>query len=308
MKIKDLLENLEKEIEKTKVAESKAAQLTRLKFCFADYNHEDRVISSKEFAEKIKARPDELKILSGWKSLDEILKGFRLTQLITVAAPTKSGKTSWCIDLTTRLKDYAPLWFPFEEGVEELIQKFLDRKETPPHFFTPEQMQPRATSKETKLEWIEAKIIESIVKYGTQVIFIDHLHFIVPFSAERSDLRIGETMRELKQIAKRWGVTIFLIAHLKKTRLDSQPDLEDLRDSSFIAQESDTVIMLWRESKRENGQVVITDNVNLSVQANRRTGKTGNVKMVYKNGKFLEQDWRSQAEVEAEGDKDFLKL
>jgi replicative DNA helicase len=114
-----------------------------------------------------------------------------------------------------------------------------------------------------------------------KVEFIDHLHFIVPFSAERQDLRIGETMRALKQLAEKWNMLIILIADLKKTRVDRAPDLEDLRDSSFIAQESDTVILLWRESIRTDREVVITDNVTVSVQANRRTGKTGNVKMVF---------------------------
>jgi replicative DNA helicase len=96
-------------------------------------------------------------------------------------------------------------------------------------------------------------------------------------------------MRALKTMAKKWNIVIFLIAHLKKTRLDTAPDLEDLRDSSFIAQESDTVIILWREATRGRGEVVITDNVTVSVQANRRTGKTGNVKMVFKDGHFYEQ-------------------
>ena len=41
-----------------------------------------------------------------------------------------------------------------------------------------------------------------------------------------------------------------------------------------------------------NGEVVITDKVNLSVQANRRTGKTGNVKLLYDNGKFIEEEWK----------------
>jgi replicative DNA helicase len=120
-----------------------------------------------------------------------------------------------------------------------------------------------------------------------KVEFIDHLHFIVPFSAERQDLRIGETMRALKQLAEKWNVLIILIAHLKKTRVDRAPDLEDLRDSSFIAQESDTVILLWRESIRTGREVVITNNVTVSVQANRRTGKTGNVKMVFLRRKIL---------------------
>ena len=125
-----------------------------------------------------------------------------------------------------------------------------------------------------------------------KVEFIDHLHFIVPFSAERQDLRIGETMRALKQLAKKRNVLIILIAHLKKTRIDRAPDLEDLRDSSFSAQESDTVILLWRESIRTDREVVITDNVTVSVQANRRTGKTGNVKMVFRDGRFSEHAWQ----------------
>ena len=65
------------------------------------------------------------------------------------------------------------------------------------------------------------------------------------------------------------------------------------------------IVILWREMKRDHGQVVITDNVNISVQANRRTGKTGNVKMVYEDGKFIEKDW---VEHETEVDKAYAAL
>jgi replicative DNA helicase len=84
--------------------------------------------------------------------------------------------------------------------------------------------------------------------------------------------------------------------------MDTQPTLEDLRGSSSIAQEADTVLLLWRESKRKKGEVVITNNVNVSVQANRRTGKTGNVKMIFENGHFLEQEWKTEAEEELENE------
>ena len=77
---------------------------------------------------------------------------------------------------------------------------------------------------------------------------------------------------------------------LKKTKLTTAPDLEDLRDSSFIAQEADTVIMLWRKTERESGEVVISNEVVISVQANRRTGKTGNITLKFDNGRFLEVD------------------
>lgn len=291
--IEEFIAELEPELKQARADLHVAESLNRLKDIAQKYTGEDQVISSEELLEKIKSRPEGMKIMSGWGGLDDILKGFRPQQLITLSAATKSGKTSFALDLTARIKDLHPLWLPFEEGAEELMVKCLERGEQPPLFFTPETM------KGDTLLWVEKKIIESIAKYNTKVVFIDHLHFIVPMTSERQDLMIGQTMRELKRMAKKWDVCIFLIAHLKKTKLDTQPDLEDLRDSSFIAQESDTVIMLWRETKRENGQVVITNNVNVSVQANRRTGKTGNVKMVYDNGHFYERDWESAQQQEA---------
>lgn len=263
------------------------------------YDGEDKMILSSELVELIKTRPEELKIMSGIKGLDDILKGFRPSQVVVVAAPTKNGKTSFCMELTTQMKEYCPAWFPLEEGAEELLTKFIERKEEPPIFCTP------ASYTKIDLNWIENKIIEAIVKYGTKIVFIDHLHFIVPFSAERTDLRIGETMRALKGIAKRWGITIFIIAHLKKTKLESQPELDDLRDSSFIAQEADTVMFLWRQGEKSKDGVQITNNVNLSVQANRRTGGTGNIKLVYDNGRFKEQEWEVK---EDEKKKEMKKL
>jgi hypothetical protein len=61
---------------------------------------EDKLISSYDVAERLKTLPEEYKILTGWSGLNAILKGFRLKQVLTIAAPTKAGKTSYCIDLT----------------------------------------------------------------------------------------------------------------------------------------------------------------------------------------------------------------
>jgi replicative DNA helicase len=283
--IQEFIKSLEKELSIAKDKRYEAEMMNRLKEAAKIYQGDDKVITSEELVEDIKIRPEELKIMSGIGGLDSILKGFRPNQLIVIAAPTKNGKTVFCMDLTSKMKEYAPLWFPFEEGADELVIKFIERDEEVPHFCVPQKNLP------ANLLWLEQKIIEGIVKYNSKIVFIDHLHFIVPFSGERQDLMIGQTMRDLKGMAKRWGITIILIAHLKKTKIDRSPDLEDLRDSSFIAQEADTVILLWRQTTREGGDVVTTNNVNVSVQANRRTGKTGNVKMVYKEGHFYEEAW-----------------
>lgn len=285
MKISQLILELEKEEIKTKKNIYDLDRLNHLKEIAKNYEGEDKVISFEEVAKKIKDNPDEVKIFTGWSKLDDIIKGFRLQQVVVVSALTKSGKTSFLMDLTTRIAKFNPVWFPFEESAEELIRKYLERGLPPPHGFTPEYMSG------TTIDWIEKRVVESIAKYNSKVVFIDQLDFIVPMSAENHALRIGQAMRELKAIAKKWNVCIFLICHLVKTKMDTQPTLEDLKGSSSIGQEADTVIMLWREMFKKDKQVEITNKVNVSVQANRRHGSTGNVKMIYDNGKFKEDEW-----------------
>jgi replicative DNA helicase len=283
--VENILRNLEKEIETTQKGIEQTESLDRLKEVAKVYKGEDKVIAFSDIKKRILIQKDEEKIMSGYVGLDNLLKGFRPQQLVVVSALTKSGKTSFLMDLTTKIRDYHPLWFAFEESPDELVRKFLERGEEPPEAFTPENI------KGNTVEWLESKIVEAIAKYNTRVVFIDQLDFIVPMRGDNHSLMIGQTMRDLKGIAKKWNVVIFIICHLTKARMDSQPTLEDLKGSSSIGQEADTVILLWRETKREGGQVVITDNVNVSVQANRRFGKTGNVKMVYDNGHFREEDW-----------------
>lgn len=284
------LNDMEVEL-KTIVKETdRVAAHARLEEAMKVYRGDDELVSSLDILERIKSEPEEEKFLTGINQLDDILKGFRRNQLIVLAAPTKSGKTQFCVELTIRMANTKPVWLPFEESAEELVRKFHDRGEVPPLFYTPKMMTGNT------LEWIEKRVVEGKVKYGSHLFFIDHLHFIVPFTSDRLDARIGQTMRQLKTIAKAHGVTIILVAHLKKTDVAVQPTLEDLRDSSFIAQEADTVMMLWRETKRDKGEVTITNNTTLSVQANRRTGSTGNIKLIFSNGRYIEQEWRSEEE------------
>jgi len=297
--IEKFINELEKEASAVSKDLRNEDELMRLQKIAQDYAGEDKVISSLEVLERMKNRPPEKKIMTGISGLDNILDGFRPKQLIVVSAATKSGKTSICIEFTIRFKDLNPTWLPFEESAEELLQKFLDRNETPPVFYTPEKMLGNT------LLWVEKKIIEAKAKYDAKIIFIDHLHFIVPFTSERQDLMIGQTMRELKRMAKEWDVTIFLIAHLKKTQMENQPTLDDLRDSSFIAQEADTVLMIWRKAEKVEGQIIISDEVNISVQANRRTGKVGHIKMKFENGHFYEIDKFTKDEVTKDYDDNF---
>jgi replicative DNA helicase len=288
------LNNLDAEVEKITDDKKRLEAKARLEETMRLYRGEDELISSLEILEKIKTEPEEEKFMSGIQGLDDILKGFRRNQLIVLAAPTKSGKTQFTVELASRLKQTNPVMIPFEESADEIVRKFYERKEQPPLFYTPKVITGNT------LTWIEKKVVEGKVKFNSSLFFIDHLHFIVPFTSDRLDTRIGQAMRELKTIAKNHNVIILLVAHLKKTNMQVSPTLEDLRDSSFVAQEADTVIMMWRQAMRESGKMVITNNTLISVQANRRTGTTGNVKLTFKDGHYVEYDWKDDDSTDTE--------
>lgn len=285
MNLEQIIQKLGAEFKAIKPDAPTAERFEKLKEVAAKYKGDDEVVAFSEIAKRKKEAPEELKIFTGWEKLDKIITGFRLKQLVVLSALTKSGKTTFLMDLTTRIKDTNPMWLPFEESAEELVNKFLDRNETPPHGYTPSVM------RENALPWLETRIVESVVKYGTKVVIIDQLDFIVPYGGDNRADRIGTVMQELKKMAIKWNVCIFLICHLSKAKMDTEPTMEDLRGSSAIGQTADTVIMLWREMRRENRKVVITNNTNVSVQANRRYGTTGNVEMTFEGGHYKEVSW-----------------
>jgi len=288
-KIDSYLKLLPAEINKTDNALESEEQLLRLSDVMKAYNGEDKVISFESIAEQIKLEVPEEQMMTGHPSIDNLLKGFRKQQLIVLSAVTGNGKTSFCMDLSERLADYNPLWFPFEESAYELVRKCIERGVTPPRAYTPKSLE------ENKLEWMEMKMIEAKVKFNSQVVFIDHLEYIVPKGFDEVQ-ETSKIMRELKGIAKKLNIVIVLLCHLKKVKIDTQPTTEDVKGSTSISQQADTIFLLWRETKREDGKVVTTSNVNVSIQKNRRFGQTGNIKMVFDNGRFIEQDWSTDAE------------
>ena len=291
--IDSVIKNLDSEIKKIEDGEQRVAALERLKAVAKIYEGEDAVVWWKELAEDFKE--DMQTVGTGWNSLNELLRGgFRLRQLVALSAYAKSGKTSFLIDMTSKMMELHPLWLTFEEDVEELMEKFHDRGDGIPEFVSPKAM------RMYDLKWVEAKIIEAIAKYSSQVIVIDHLDHIVPYNSDNRADRIAQAMRELKFLAKKWGILIILACHITKTQKDKEPSTDEIRGSAAIIQEADTVMMLWRETKKEGREWVVTNNVNVSIQLARR-GKPGNVKMVFNNGRFLEEDWtHTEADVEFE--------
>lgn len=142
--------------------------------------------------------------------------------------------------------------------------------------------------------WIEEKIKEAKEKYMTKIVVIDHLGFLVPKST-MSDLSknysayVGQIVRDLKTIAKNEKVIIILPVHLRKT---DNPDLNDLKDSSAISQESDAVFILNREKSADiNAREIYTDHVKIFMAKNRKTGITAQGWFHIKEGRMTNDEF-----------------
>ena len=261
-----------------------------------NYKGFDRVVLAKdkmvEVAEdKLTRQPFTAKM--GLPILDDCTDGFRRGQLVIVSGPPKNGKTLLCQNFTKKFteQEHRCLWFEYELGAEEFLEKF------PPDsldFYLPNQMHGK------DLDWIENRIIEAKQKFGTDIIFIDHLDFLRDTNTLKNvslnlATYVGGIVQKVKSIAVQHEVLIFMMSHIRKNNWTSGklPSSEDLRDTGQIAQLADIVMMVMRErNKAGSSEVYHETNAIVGVIENRHNGKTKIVKSQVTNGIFQETSLR----------------
>ena len=210
---------------------------------FQQYEGEDKVLTSYELRDKLMAdkRDPHVHVMAKIPGLDYACEGFQDGELIIISGPTKQGKTLLAQTLTVNFanqKQY-PCWFTYEVPARQ----FLDQFPILPLFYLP------STNKAQDFDWFMNKCMEAFFKYNSRIFFIDHLHFLVDMArVSNPSLEIGAIVRRIKRFAVENDFIIFLLAHIKKNENDDL-SYKDLRDSSFIAQDSDTVIMIKRTPK-----------------------------------------------------------
>lgn len=255
------------------------------------YSGEDKVVNFKELVNKLKEQSVKSEsIKTEIPILDEKIDGLREGQLIVLSAPTGSGKTAFLQSLTKTFsdKDIPCLWFSYEVNPLEFAERFENMGCDIPVFYVPAQ------NKDSNLDWFKLRCLEGISKFKTKIVFIDHLHFLMDMKflqKVNTSIAIGILMRELKKFALEYGLIIFLVAHLTKTKLEIVPTIDDLRDSSFIGQESDFVWIMWRHQEKDKTSPTgfnATNEARLVIAKNRWNGNLGYVRMLFNKGRFTE--------------------
>lgn len=242
---------------------------------------------------------------TGFEIFDSVIGGGVTDgDLVVISGITGHGKTTLAQTFSYYFGRIAipQLWFSYEMEIQHLVEKFkamgLDE-----NFLAYAPLRTASGN----LEWIDYKISEGITKYKTKIIFIDHLGFLTPGIdpkattvpdrlQENYSVYLGSLVRQLKTLAVKKKIIIFLLAHVRKVKGQEKIDLEHIAHSAGIAQEADFVFMVERirldEGKRKVtkdftdswGGEIFGKESRIWLMKNRRTGVSKFVKCEMSGG------------------------
>jgi len=280
---------------------------------------DDGLYSYKELTERLSTQDQSSMIPTFFDQIDEMLGsevdekgvitkrgGLKGGELVIWSGPTKSGKSTslQAMSYLQAKNGFPTLWFSLEMSWQELTEKFkaMDKDSRISGTSTDLPLYYPIDTRYLSLEWLEDKIKKAKEELNVCCVYIDHLHFLLSLKDNTSNVSftIGSIVREIKRIAVRNNIPIFLICHTKKIDVNTVPDINSVRDSSFVAQESDFTFIIWRvrkdintKKKKEDydvfadiGEDVYTNLSVISLEANRRTGKTKKMLFGMEDGMF----------------------
>lgn len=218
---------------------------------------------------------------TGYPKLDKLTKGLVGGELTIIAGKTSHGKTTLAVNIANKvaLQGKTVLFVTLEMTHAEIASRFMQingGKDSEDYA--------RASSlvtfqSATDLNWrsIDGLMERAKEMINVDLVVIDHLHY---FTRELEHVAedLGRITKELKKNAIRYDVPVVLLSHVRRTAKQAlSATLDDLRGSSYIAQDSDIVLMVSRvrtaptcltvqiEKNRNRGFDYDADTVNLYV-------------------------------------------
>lgn len=206
-----------------------------------------------------------------WERINEKLGPVRAGHLVIVCGKPKAGKTSFVLnwanylakncntvvgmytcemkvsDLTWKLATQNTVLIEtnYKEATKlELMEAKMSLPKGNMHFYYPQLG-------DLELEKVVEKIIEMVQRYGIKFFVFDNLHFLCRGEDEKT--MIDKATQTFKVLAENLGITIVLLTHPKKVGSKNISN-DDLKGSSSIFQDADSVILLNRRVTSENNE------------------------------------------------------
>jgi len=250
-------------------------------------------------------------ITTGYKGLNERLRGLAKTDMIVLAARPGMGKTSLAMNIAENAalgllakgnKGVSVGIFSLEMSREQLVRRMLfsnarvSMRDVRDHLSTENHMRlTEAVDRLSKaniyiddtpgLEAVElrSRARRMKVRYGIDLIIVDYLQ-LMNYSKFSKDGRQRETMAisgAIKAMAKELNLPVVVLSQLSRANEQragsNKPKLSDLRDSGAIEQDADVVLLLYRENYYDEDK----DNLAVVDVAKFRHGETGKIRMSF---------------------------
>ncbi|MDZ8069028.1 MAG: replicative DNA helicase [Nostoc sp. DedQUE08] len=247
-------------------------------------------------------------VKTGFYDLDAMIGGFQPGKLITIAGRPAMGKSSFLGNLAFNisLDELLPtVIFSLEMSKEEWGDRFLSQDARIESSYlqqgkiTKHQWEPLAQSIGRLSELsvyiddspvitvsaIRSKVKRIVAQYGRiGMVGIDYLQLMEGTDGDSYNIafQIGKITRQLKQLARECNTTIVILSQLNRgveSRNIKRPMMSDLRESGRIEEDSDLVLLLYRDEyyfpdtiDRGIAEVIIAKN---------RGGPTGTTKLLF---------------------------
>lgn len=224
---------------------------------------------------------------TGLKKVDDMTQGFVPGELMIISGQTSHSKTQLSnnIMLAVAKNDHKVMFVTMEMTKQETADRF--------NMLTKDEdigegkifLNMRADLAYTDV----TKLIEKAKEKGCDMVVIDHLHYFSR-SVENATQEVSKIVKEFKSAAIVYELPIILICHVRKMAPKKHPTIEDLRDSSLIAQDADMVLMVWRD---ESPTATNPNEVEVTLWKNRNRQKKHRRDFLYAEGmKLVENDPR----------------
>ena len=245
-------------------------------------------------------RPFEVSgIPSGFREIDYYTEGFTVGDLIVLAARPSVGKTSLALGITFNVarRGHPVLLFSLEMDSKQIVSRYLalNSRMDLLALRTGNIIDTEAAAALRGLPILiddtpgisvmelRTKARRAINRERIEVIVVDYIQLMRTGEDDENRVQeIATITRNLKSLARELGVAVIGLSQLSRAAGDSggEPKLSTLREGGSIEQDSDIVIMLWRD--REETPAGAPRLINGSVAKNRN-GPTGGFQLLFES-------------------------
>ena len=255
-------------------------------------------------------------LMTGYFSVDNLVKGFKNKHLIVLAAATSTGKTAFVLNIIRNVLKRDPAvpvgLVSLEMSAPEIMDRLIvselriDGQRYDQGILEDDEMErfqtrintlynkPLLISDERGLTvtQIRARMRRMKAEMGSLgLVVVDYLQTIQLEVANNSSTAraTGDVVLQLRNLASELDVPIILLSQINRNysqRQDRRPQLSDLRESGNIEEFADMVLFLYRHSRQsaaafEECKALGTENDVDIIIAKNRTGQTGITKLIF---------------------------